>query len=483
MKEDAVPQENSTPGAPEPFKGLSDEVESLLGPSVSSTIARENELDVREEVRVDIPESKVLLTPVTRSRVRLLLVTDEDVCLEGSVAQRTIADYGALFDELHVITRTKGAYTFKVLQISQNVWAYPTNTKTWWRFPLDAYRIAKNQLFFAGTFRADVVASSDPFELGLTAWWIAKKFHRGLHVTVSNDPDDPTFLDEDQWNPYRQLISRFVLPRATRVRALSEALVRALIARHSELEHRIDMLPNYFDARSLVDAVPAFDLKKRYSQFTFIMLICGHFEQSARACFAIDAASHALRQYTTVGLVVAGAGPAMERIAHHVREKGLSRKVMIEHFSENDLPAYLKTASMLISTETGDQNDHILSAAALLGAPVLALEGGMASTLYKDGSSGLMCKQNDIGCMIKAITRYMGDASFRKFAAEHAKVHAEETLGDPQTYRTRYQESIEATLLSEPDTVPENSPETVPTPTQEEVTKQGGILDDVVREA
>jgi glycosyltransferase involved in cell wall biosynthesis len=267
-------------------------------------------------------------------------------------------------------------------------------------------------------------------------------------VTVAQDPNDPEFLDQNDWNPYRLLMSRFVLPRAKRIRVMSEPLLRAITIRHKGLEGKIDVLPRFYDVAALGEVTPSFNLHERYPQFTFIMLLYGRIDRNAHAEIAIDAASHALRQYPSVGVVVAGYGPGVSSLRSYVHAKGLSEKIVFETPRDTDMSSYLKTADMLISSASAHQPDELYIAAAAVGIPVLVTKVGIVETLFENTVSGLVCVPGDLGCLIKGINRYMGDGAFRTNCAGQARMRVLAISGDPVLHATRYKESIEQTLIA-----------------------------------
>src|SRR3989338_9516746 len=74
----------------------------------------------------------------------LMLSTDSKIFEKGSAVQARMIEYGALFDELHIVVYTQSDFVRE--KIASNVFIYPTNTKTKLFYFWHAYRISKKIL-------------------------------------------------------------------------------------------------------------------------------------------------------------------------------------------------------------------------------------------------------------------------------------------------------------------------------------------------
>lgn len=389
---------------------------TIVDPVLQARIA----MPLQAEVESFIPPAPI---EPARERVRVLFVTYDDVLTDGSLAALRYAAYGQHFEEVHIIVPTEGERTFEGIQLATNVWAYPTNSRAWWTFPLDVYRVASRQLLFAGAFRADVVTTSDPFELGLFGWLIAKRWKRPLVIEASERFFDHAFLDENDDNGYRVWFARFVLPRAERIRVRSEQL-RDMVARFVQGSgERIDIVPRHIDSTAFEASSTSRLLQEKYPQFTFIILVVAALGRGSGVDSALNAAANALRQYPKLGLVVLGDGPETERLAALATEKGLVGKVYFESMPD-DIAPYLRSAHMLIMPKAALLSEEILMSAAAVGLPVLVSKDAALPEIFLDRTSAMVCAPNDVGCAIQAITLLMNDSMLRERLSSEARRRA-----------------------------------------------------------
>lgn len=432
------PQKPSLIPAVDPFGALASDVEGMLAggdePAVTDTPA------AREPV---VPETRVIEAQ-SRSAIRALIITSDDVITEGSIAQREAIARSALFEELHIIVFTDVQHPFVTLKIAPNAWVHPTNSTVWWRAPLDAHRIVRRELYFAGSFRADVIASDDPFLLGLTAAALAYWYERPLHVTASVDSEDEAFERKDPHNSYWKLVARFVFSRAAQVRALSEPIAASIRARYEHLEGAVDMIPRVLDIHAEVPA--SVDLHKKFPNFQYIMVLAGTFDTSESIAFAMSASQHALKQYQSVGLVIAGNGEGMTAIQPQIEARGIAGKVFTVAADDDALVGIVKTADTLLAFSS-NTSEAIMSAAAVAGTPIIATTGGASDALIENEVSGLTFAPGDLGTAIKSINKYMGDSGYRKLMASRAKERIQRSADDVLIYNEKYRQSLEHAIL------------------------------------
>ncbi len=394
-----------------------------------------------------VPEVPAASEP-ERDRIRVAFVTYEDVFTEGSLAAERYRAYGKDFEEVHVIVPVLGDKGFDGIQIAENVWVYPTNSSFWWMYPYDAYRVARRQLTFAGSFRPDVITTTDPFELGMIGWIIARWWKRPLVVEASERLYDASFLEENTDNAYRAWLARLILPRAERIRARSIRL-RDMVARAIPGSgERIDVVPRYIDGTAYERSEDSLLLRDRYPQFSFIILVVAALGKGSGVDFAINAASHALRQYPSIGMLVLGEGSDLEPLAQFVIDKGLAGKVYIETMPD-DIAPYLRSAHMLIMPKAALLSEEVLMNAAAAGLPVLVSKDAVIEEVFVDQESAKVCAQNDMGCVIQGITSYMNDSITRKRHADEARRRAHDAV--ERAYRDGQhlmRGSLEAALLS-----------------------------------
>lgn len=137
------------------------------------------------------------------------------ILFPGTPAFQRQEAYAKQFGNLDIIgfsRKSDGAQEYRDEQLR----VIPTNSRSRLSYGFDGIGIA-NRLP-----RPDVVTVQDPFETGLVAWWIARKFNVPLHVQVHTDFLSPEYARLSFWNRVRVWIARFVLRHATHIRVVSE---------------------------------------------------------------------------------------------------------------------------------------------------------------------------------------------------------------------------------------------------------------------
>lgn len=443
-------------------KSLDTEIDSILGEKVDEVVVVDEHLQtyvspvgsvkrqqpIEESVVRELASEKVVRAESNREKVRVLMIsTDQNIFTVGSAVHQRIVSYGALFAELHIVVFTRDEFEFEGLQLSDNVWAYPTNSSSKLLYVYDAYRVAKRQLFFSGDFRADVVSTQDPFETGLAGYVIARRFGRALQLQVHTDLYEPYFRSMQKLNWIRLLIAHFLLPRADQIRVVSEALEKQVVHRHPSMKGKIDVLPIYTDLGSWRDAEPEFNLHERYPQFSFIILMASRLVTSKNIAFAIDACAATLRQYPHAGLVIVGDGPELPRLMKHVARVGLEKQVLFEHW-QNDIRSHMKTADMFLVTSSFEGYGQTFLEAAASKLPVLTTTVGIATKLFENELSGLTCTVGDEACIARGISKYMSDPGFRTMCALNAYDRVSAFVGsNREVYLTRFREGMERAVV------------------------------------
>lgn len=414
---------------------------TIVDPELKQKYEQETQQEQTLEDEVLPPEELPPEPMAMREKLRALFISYEaDVFEEGSPAQAAYAAHGAFFEEVHVIVFTEAVYTFSGLQIAENVWAYPTNTRAWWSYPYDAFRTAREQLYFAKFFRADVVISRDPFELSLAAFAISRWFKIPLVVYNNSHVYDPHFLDEDDNNSYRVWWASQVITRAEHICVTTLRLKHTMLARHELSEGVVTVIPPYVELGASAQSIDRGLLHAQYPGFTFTLLVVAPLTKDTRVTFVINAVQYTLQQYPSIGLFVIGDGPERKTLEAFVQSKGLERQVIFLG-DVSPLP-YMASAGMLMGLTDDEETEQTLMQAVSLELPVITTTGANLGGILEHNTSALICKPGDLGCAIQSVTHYMNNSTERIQFAKEAKIR----LGAHGTSRTESIEQFDAML-------------------------------------
>lgn len=394
-------------------------------------------------------EAKRLTETVERKKVRVLFISSDDsLFVEGSMSQARMAEYGNLFEEVHVIVCSKVQYEFGGIKLRENVWVYPTKSRSWLFFPRDAYQTVQRELFFANTFRADIVGATDPFLIGFTAYRIARKYKRGFYLEILTNSFERKLSALSRFNAWRQRVARFLVKRADRIRVCDARVKESIRYVYPKLADKISVLPFFADIEALRNAVPEWDLHVKYPQFKFIILLMGEFIPESNILLAIESCQFILRQYETVGMVIVGSGPEEKKIYTRIAAKGLQSKVIIVRPEKSRAP-YFKTANVYLSTATdGGEIDSLISAA-ISRLPIVTTDAGVSADLFVHEQSALMCKAGDLACYIRSVNSILSNNALRDTCVTNAEDSITRLInGNKETHNRLVRENIERAMVA-----------------------------------
>jgi glycosyltransferase involved in cell wall biosynthesis len=307
----------------------------------------------------------------------------------------------------------------------------------------DAYRIANEQLTFAGGFRADIVIAEDPFESALVARFIADKYSRPFQIHLIEDIYDPEFHDHDPHNALRLHILPFTMKHAGCVRTASEYLKEKVIAEYPILTEHTEALPLYYNLEVWRDMTPSMSLKERYPQFKFIILHVSHMDARSHTTEVVHGAAPLLRMYPTIGLVIVGNGPFRPAIEKQVIALGIHSQVEFEPVPD-EVISHMKSANVLIHLSEDPDEDTVILEAAAVKLPIIASTANIAGTLLKDGDSAFLCNGADPACVSYRLKAFLNDNLSRtRFAMNAQETVFERIEQDYFAYLNAYRNSIE----------------------------------------
>lgn len=304
----------------------------------------------------------------------LSIGSDRRLFETGSAVRERALGYAKRVERLDTIvfsTETHGMPD-RVL-LADNARVYATQSRSRWRYIMDALTIAKN-ILIDETY--DVVTTQDPFEAGLSGMLIARSSGAKLHVQVHTDFLHPAFARLSALNVIRRLIAQFVLRRADCVRAVSETLHENLQKKYATW-HVIHTLPIFVDTEHFKNAHASFKLKETYPQFEHILLMVGRLEPEKRVPRALDALSRVIAAYPKTGLIIVGEGRERAKLQAYARARGLSDNAVFVGWQQ-DLVSYYKGVDLMLVTSAYEGYGMNIIEALASGCPVLSTDVGIA---------------------------------------------------------------------------------------------------------
>ncbi len=352
-----------------------------------------------------------------------MISTDRNILKPDSEARRRMIEYGGLVDELHIVIFTHKKQIGRPasnLRISDNIFVYPTNSPSRWFYVFGAVKIGKGVIKNSGG--KFLVTAQDPFETGLAGHFIAKKAGAPLQLQIHTDFLLPYFNKQSFLNSIRVLIAKFLIPRADCARVVSERIKKSM---KSVSGHRppAAILPVFIDIEKIKNAPAKINLRERYPQFDFIVLMASRLTKEKNIGMAIEAMKGVVKQFPKTGLVIVGDGPEKNKLKAESRK--LKANVVFENWAD-DLASYYKTSDLFLLASNYEGYGRTIIEAMAASCAVVMTDVGIAGETIKDGYNGLVVPVGDVKKLEEAILKVAGD----KFLRGNLVISAEYTLQD-----------------------------------------------------
>jgi glycosyltransferase involved in cell wall biosynthesis len=447
------------------YYDVSKRAEAILD-HVLDTELNQAESNSTPKISVDeaLHSAKVLDSDYGRSRARVVFVTtEESTLINDSLLQKEYISLSSLFDELHIMVLIARSGKDSFVRVGNNLWVYQIHHKHWWQLPSVSLRAAKDALIFNGSVRPDVIVGVDPFEAGLAAYYIARDFERPLQIHINSNFYDPAFDKLKPGNWWRRQLANYLLKRVASVRTKTANLKELLVKRFPKISD-FNVLPRFYNFAGLTNAQPAFDVHQKYKDFVFIMLAFGPLSADSHL-HSLFSALRKILVNQRIGLIVVGDGPAKGLFEDKVKILGIEKSVVFKKELE-DLASYLKTADLLVETDTSPDSEVLVMQAAAAGLPMIAFETEMRLDLFEDGKSALLCKAGDLLDLGHRVTQFINSSAIRVQLRTQAQAMASSRLQEnAESYYLAYRDTIERILFE--SEVPVDSKIAVQTNTSE----------------
>ena len=378
----------------------------------------------------------------------LVIGTDRSIFKRGSAARERMIEYGKLFQQLHIIIFTKRFKKFEIEKIAENVWIYPT--KSWSRlfYPSNAVKIAKKEFGKSFPEMINIISTQDPFETGIAGWLLARKFQIPLQIQIHTDFLSPYFWKESFLNKIRVIIGKFLIKRADCLRVVSNRIKDSLLLQPTiyNLQPSITVLPIFVDIEKIKNTPASFDIRKKYPQFSFIIITASRLEKEKNISLAIDAMNELARRYPKIGMVIIGDGREKGKLKNLVAKYNLQKNVIFEGW-QNDLISYYKTANVFLSASFYEGYGLAIVEALACGCPVVSSNAGIAGEIISEGENGFVCPVNDKNCFIRRIQEIMKVPSLKEKLGINSKILISEKLTmTKEEYLSKYKQVVEDCL-------------------------------------
>ncbi|NYZ79715.1 glycosyltransferase [Candidatus Micrarchaeota archaeon] len=266
--------------------------------------------------------------------------------------------------------------------------------------------------------KLDVVHTHGPFSMGMYGLRVAKKQDIPSVTTYH------TLLSE-----YTQYISKHgkkFTSRAARkyceyhyrkydsIIALSNAIKNTLPA---DLQEKCELIPTGIDTDALKPVANA--RKKLNLDYDRVYLYLGRLGFEKKIDVVIKAADKFVGENEV--LLIAGKGPASEKLKKLVRELDAGEKVrFVGYVPEEKKPLYYSAADAFITASDTETLGLVVAEAMACGTPVVGADGMAIPENVRVGKDGFLFKPNDYRGLAKLMKTNEFTPEMRKNARKHA---------------------------------------------------------------
>jgi glycosyltransferase involved in cell wall biosynthesis len=262
-------------------------------------------------------------------------------------------------------------------------------------------------------------------------------------VHVLEDYFLPEFKQKNSENKWKLYMARYVLKRAMSIRTSTTALKQKIELTLASKKANVEVLPRQYDLEALVTESKNEQKDNLFPQFLFTVLYIGELDHESTLFRAMDAARTILHA-KSIGMVVVGDGVAKKEFQKRAELLGIKEQVLFLN-DRSKINQYMRSANILICTDTSEASDDIVIKAAAIGLPILAAETPLRKDLFSDGVDAFLCQKEDTLTFSQKLVTFLNTNSLRIQFATAARYVVETSLNqDPASYKEAYKNSIES---------------------------------------
>jgi len=401
-----------------------------------------NEKETGKTVSVEeaMRQAPVFQSGAERDITRVLFISQDTTLLNPS--QQSLDGYldlATLFDEVHILILRQGIPPKNpVLRVSEKMWMYTVSTKHWWQAADAALELLDQQLVFASGFRPDLIVARDPFESAIVAYKAGLKYNKPTQLHILWEYAKAGGKVPVSW--WRRLWTRFTIPHFQSVRTMTSGMQNYL--QKSFVLSDIATLPRYQNYAALIQSDESIDLKQKYQPHIFFLLYVGKLNHESTLHRALDAARFTLKN-PRVAMVVLGEGVARSEFAKRARVLHIQEQVIFEP-RVTAVTAYLRSAHILVVTDTDSDSDELVLKAAACGIPMVMARNEKREDIFAHGESAFLCDPGDVQAFTDNIHFLQNNIEVRASLIKNAQdIIRKRFHGDQDKYREAYRTSIE----------------------------------------
>ncbi|MBI4301908.1 MAG: glycosyltransferase family 4 protein [Chloroflexi bacterium] len=182
------------------------------------------------------------------------------------------------------------------------------------------------------------------------------------------------------------------------------------------------VIPNGIDTARFSPEGPVLE---EYRDDKLNILFLGRLEKRKGLPYLLRAYQRVKRGFRNVRLIVAGDGALSEGCQRFVEDNGLEDVVFRGYVSEDEKPAYYRTADIFCAPATGRESFGIVLLEAMAtGKPIVASRIEGFTSLMEDGAEGILVEPKDERDLASALICLLGDEALRSKMGTKGRITA-----------------------------------------------------------
>ncbi len=370
--------------------------------------------------------------------------TDRTLFDKNSQARARIAEYGLLVGEMHIVVFTLKNLGLVVEKIAENVWIYPTNSRTRFGYMKDAKKLGREIIVDKKFVRGQsLITSQDPFETGRVGLFLKKKFRLPLQTQIHTDFGSPYFKKVSFLNRLRVFMSGKIIRNSDSFRVVSNKIKNTLVDKYHTDSSKISVLPIFVSIKeNTTSQIERTVLRKKYPQFNTVILTVSRLAKEKNISFTIKVFFEVFKTYKDIGLIIVGDGVLKRDLENQVKRLGLSDNVIFLGW-QNDISEYYKMADIFINTSYFEGFGMTLLEAGSFGCPVLTTDVGIASDLYIGAEQSFVCPIGGKKIFVEKMISLISSPILREITSAILKENSKKFFISKEEYLRKYKEILE----------------------------------------
>jgi glycosyltransferase involved in cell wall biosynthesis len=363
--------------------------------------------------------------------------SDRKVFEKDSSVRKRFNEYKTLAEELHSIV-----FTTEKQSIVQegNLTIYPTNSFSRVSALWTAVRMGR-EVVKKDMDSEWVISTQDPFESGFVGWCISLgNKHAHLHVQLHTDVFSQHF-SHGLLNTVRVLLARFIIPRASAVRVVSERIAQSLKVREINLKSEPVVLPIHTDVHNIERIYERKDISENPR-----VVMVSRLETEKRVLDGIKAFMVLKAEYPRAVMTIVGSGQQQQSLEKFVADLKLEKSVIFAGW-QKDINTYFENADIFLHSSSYEGFGLVFVEAALAGLSIVSTAVGLIPSTLRPGKEVLSCEVGDVFCLGESLKKAVTEIELRSNLIESARAAVlSEVVLSKEEYLKQYKESLELSL-------------------------------------